>query len=55
MHEGFDPKALSRLIELYIEKEVEIRGCEKSQKLSSAIKKATEDDWYEEYLAPIFQ
>ncbi len=53
VHESFDAKALSKLIKLFIEKEVEIRGCEKSQKLSSAIKKATEDDWYEEYLGPI--
>ena len=53
VHEGFDSKALSKLIELYIEKEVEIRGCKKSQKLSSAIKNASEEDWYEEYLAPI--
>ena len=53
VHEGFNSIALSKLIELLIKKEVELRGCEKSQKLFSAINKATEDDWYEEYLGPI--
>ena len=53
VHKDFDSEALSKLIELFIKKEVEIRGCEKSQMLSNVIKKATEDDWSEEYLAPI--
>ena len=53
VHKDFDSEALSKLIELFIKKEVEIRGCEKSQMLSKVIKKATEDDWSEEYLAPI--
>ena len=42
-----------KLISLFSEKGVEIRGCEKSQKLSSKINKASENDWTEEYLAPI--
>ena len=53
VHKDFDSKALSRLIKLLNEKQVEIRGCEKSQMLSNVIKKASEDDWSEEYLAPI--
>lgn len=33
--------------------DVELRGCERTQAILSGIKAATEDDWYEEYLAPI--
>ena len=32
---------------------MELRGCEVSQKLSNNILGATEEDWSEEYLAPI--
>jgi glutamate-5-semialdehyde dehydrogenase len=53
VHKDFDSKALSKLIQLLTEKQVEIRGCDKSQMLSNVIKKASEDDWSEEYLAPI--
>lgn len=35
------------------EKGVELRGCEQSRRLVPGIFSATEDDWYEEYLAPI--
>jgi glutamate-5-semialdehyde dehydrogenase len=34
-------------------KGVEIRGCEETRKLVPQAKAATEQDWYEEYLAPI--
>ncbi len=40
------------LADKYAEKGVELRGCEDTQKLISCIP-ATEDDWSEEYLAPI--
>ena len=53
VHKDFDAKALLKLIILLTEKGVEIRGCEKSQQLSSEINKASESDWTEEYLAPI--
>ena len=53
VHKDFDGKALLELISLFSEKGVEIRGCEKSQQLSSEINKASESDWTEEYLAPI--
>ena len=53
VHKDFDGKALLKLISLFSEKGVEIRGCEKSQQLSSEINKASESDWTEEYLAPI--
>lgn len=32
---------------------IELRGCEKTQKILQAIAPATEDDWHTEYLAPI--
>ncbi len=44
---------LPRLIAAYVEKGVELRGCAKTQKFSTSIKAATEEDWYTEYLAPI--
>ena len=49
---------LPRLAETYIKKGVELRGCEKTQQILSGnaslqIKKATEEDWHTEYLAPI--
>ena len=53
VHKDFDGKALLKLISLFSKKGVEIRGCEKSQQLSSEIIKASESDWTEEYLAPI--
>ncbi len=39
----------------YLAKNVEIRGCEQTKKLLNniEIKPATENDWYEEYLAPV--
>ena len=53
VHKDFDGKALLKLISLFSEKGVEIRGCEKSQQIFSEINKASESDWTEEYLAPI--
>ena len=32
---------------------VEMRGCERTQAILSDAKAATEDDWYEEFLAPV--
>lgn len=37
----------------YREIGVELRGCERTQAILSDAKAATENDWYEEYLAPI--
>jgi len=53
VHKDFDKTSILKLIDLLIEKGVEIRGCEKSQQLSNKIIKASEEDWGEEYLAPI--
>ncbi|WP_333664484.1 glutamate-5-semialdehyde dehydrogenase [Acinetobacter guillouiae] len=45
---------LPRIAELYAEKNVELRGCINVQKiLGNAVKPASEEDWYEEYLGPI--
>lgn len=45
---------LPRIAELYAEKNVELRGCEITQKiLGEKVVVATEEDWYTEYLGPI--
>jgi glutamate-5-semialdehyde dehydrogenase len=37
----------------YLELGVELRGCEKTRNIVDAAIPATEEDWYEEYLAPV--
>lgn len=44
---------LPQAAQAYQEKGVELRGCERTQAILSGINAATEQDWYEEYLAPI--
>ena len=45
---------LPKIAALYAEKQVELRGCPKTQEiLGSAVIAATEEDWYTEYLGPI--
>lgn len=45
---------LPLIAELYAEKQVELRGCLKVQKiLGDVVNPASEEDWYEEYLGPI--
>jgi len=46
-------KVLPPLAQIYAAKGVELRGDEQSRQLVPAIKPASEDDWYAEYLAPI--
>lgn len=41
------------LAKRYAEKQVELRGCARTQEILVGIKAATEDDWHTEYLAPI--
>lgn len=53
VHKDCDPKIMSELVDKYLKKGVELRGCELVQKLHEAIKSATIDDWSTEYLAPI--
>lgn len=44
---------LPPLVEAYIEKGVELRGCEKTRVVIDTLAEATEEDWSTEYLAPI--
>lgn len=46
---------LPLIAELYLEKQVELRGCDTTQRILGAdlVTKAIEDDWYTEYLGPI--
>jgi len=53
VHKDLKSETFEQLIELYVDKGVELRGCQESQKRSDKIIAATEDDWSEEYLAPI--
>jgi len=46
-------KLLPRLGDAYVQKGVELRGCEKTRAILSGINVATEEDWRTEYLAPI--
>jgi glutamate-5-semialdehyde dehydrogenase len=46
-------KVLPSLAKIYFDKDVELRGCEKSRAIVPQINAATEADWHEEYLAPI--
>ena len=53
VHKDLNSGTLDQLINLYVKEGVELRGCRESQKRSNKIIAATEDDWSEEYLAPI--
>ncbi|MGB0668546.1 MAG: glutamate-5-semialdehyde dehydrogenase [Porticoccaceae bacterium] len=44
---------LSELSVIFSEKGVELRGCDKAQAIDSNILRATEEDWSQEYLAPV--
>ena len=51
--QGIASDVLPPLCRIYLDKGVELRGCEKAQALISQMKPATEEDWGTEYLAPI--
>ena len=51
--EGVAQKVLPPLAHIYFDKGVELRGDEAARRIVPAIKPASEDDWYAEYLAPI--
>ncbi len=53
IHQAVAKPVLEKLGPLYHEAHVEIRGCERSQKLLPGIKAATDEDYHTEYLAPI--
>jgi len=47
------PRALPLLLARYREAGVELRGCEITRAIDPNVLPATEQDWYEEYLAPV--
>src|SRR5215470_1090301 len=53
VNEKIAPQVLPRLSKIYVDKGVELRGDEEARKLVPAMKPATEQDWYTEYLGPI--
>ena len=53
VHADIAARALPPLCAIYADKDVELRGDERSRALVPAMKAASEDDWYAEYLAPI--
>ena len=53
VHRDIANAVLPGLCKQYIDKGVELRGCDKTQALVSSINAATSDDWATEYLAPI--
>jgi glutamate-5-semialdehyde dehydrogenase len=53
VHAGIASQLLPPLAGIYADKGVELRGCDRARALVAAMKPATEDDWYAEYLAPI--
>jgi len=58
VHEAVAADFLPRIGRIYAEKQVEMRGCERSKAILEnsglgGIKSATEEDWATEYLAPI--
>ena len=50
VHKDVAGKFLPLIYKEFSENNVELRGCDASRKIIPDIKKATEDDWYEEYL-----
>ncbi len=50
VHEAIAEKFLPSVSERLKEKQVELRGDDKTRKWVSGVKKATQKDWYEEYL-----
>ena len=53
VHAEIAPTVLPDLCSRYKELGVECRGCDKTRAIVAGITAASEDDWYEEYLAPI--
>ncbi len=51
--QGIAGRILPELAPMYLEKGVELRGCPETCRLVEACKPASEQDWDEEYLAPI--
>ncbi len=53
VHEGIARQVLPKLCNIYLEKGVTLRGNLAARSIVAQIDKATEEDWFTEYLAPI--
>ena len=53
VHADIAARVLPALATIYLDKGVELRGDARASELVPAMKAATEEDWYTEYLAPI--
>jgi glutamate-5-semialdehyde dehydrogenase len=53
VHEKIAALVLPPLAQIFLDKQVELRGDAEARKLVPQMKNATEEDWYAEYLAPI--
>ena len=53
VHQDIAARLLRPLCRIYIDKGVELRGCEQSRALIPRMNPASEEDWRTEYLAPI--
>ena len=51
--ESVADKVLPELAALYAKKDVELRGCDKTREIIASAIAASEEDWSQEYLAPI--
>ncbi|MGD2141291.1 MAG: glutamate-5-semialdehyde dehydrogenase [Burkholderiales bacterium] len=53
IHRAVAPSVLPQLAKIYTDKGVELRGDGQARELVGTINTASDQDWYEEYLAPI--
>ena len=53
VHKNFSKSCLKKILSKYVSLGVEIRGCKNSRMYDNNIKIAKEEDWYQEFLAPI--
>jgi glutamate-5-semialdehyde dehydrogenase len=53
VHAFVAPRVLPPLADIYADKGVALRGCDRAREIVPAMAAATQDDWYAEYLAPI--
>jgi len=51
--DGIASSVLPDLAKMYLQENVELRGCKKTREFLSDVGEASEDDWRTEYLAPI--
>ena len=53
IHKNFSKNHIIKILDEYINKGVEIRGCKNLKKIRKNINLAKSNDWFEEYLSPI--